>query len=520
MSGTPLVLNYWRSEQPPRGDENDVIPVLWPAYAWKVIVPRPRDRGLNMFQRAVLAACHAGSFPIEGLASALKLHEKLVAVVINELDGLGLLEIATGRPTEKGAALLQGDGDIWEGAQSGWFFQNRWDGQILPYFDSELVYADGEFGGETGARLMLGGKLLPAFLLTAPENRTTPTVSALAHALRSHRAREKAREEMAHTWDRELGEKGGAGGLPPLGTIELVEDRPAPVYLVTVGRVERDGVEPTLDDFFGLGEAPQQWLDLQRRAEAKESVIVVDCVHAIRLLARQQSEPTFSEHLHAARDAARHSVAQVLSPQIEKFESLGKHLVRMEVEVAAARAESEDPWRACNNARTNARKALEALLKAVEDSDPDITELRALLTNDAEANERLLNKHAGDLGFVVPLPLDLRVSDKDRAKLGGRKKRGKSYNLHLAIVALILRASQQGTHRLRTVAKLEPKFFALLLQVKDQGNQGAHDDDSAAEPTYEESLEAIELMRDDCYRVVSLLLDLPMQLTNPRQGHG
>lgn len=64
-------------------------------------------------------------------------------------------------------------------------------------------------------------------------------------------------------------------------------------------------------------------------------------------------------------------------------------------------------------------------------------------------------------------------------------------------------------------------FFVLFRRVKDQGNEGAHDDDSATEPTYQEAIEDVERMRADCYRLVSLLLDLPLQLNDsPKPSHG
>ena len=44
---TPILrLNY--------GKVPDVRWVLWPAYAWRVVAPVPKERPLNLFQRAIL----------------------------------------------------------------------------------------------------------------------------------------------------------------------------------------------------------------------------------------------------------------------------------------------------------------------------------------------------------------------------------------------------------------------------------------------------------------------------------
>jgi hypothetical protein len=120
--------------------------VLLPQIAYKVLVPYPKDRELNVFQETILKLFQSGHKTSEYLAEKLLLDEELVRFVIGELCSLGLLTEMCAL-TPKGMEVLRNQYDQYE-MKTGYVFYDVitgtfWDTFI---FDEEFGTVLAHFG--------------------------------------------------------------------------------------------------------------------------------------------------------------------------------------------------------------------------------------------------------------------------------------------------------------------------------------------------------------------------------------
>ena len=504
-----LVLNYWQRPKNWRTATKDAVPILWPALAWKVIIPDCQHHSLNLFQRAVLRACRAGRFTPETLAQKLGLHEKLIEAVLAELIQQDFISPSSLIPTDNGERQLEGLENLWEGAYTAWFFQDALSGRVLPFFTGHPEQIEWEDSATSSAHVTVfaDGPGLDAYLLESPQNPELPSKDTIAQALRAARQRDKNQQK-----------KNGAQStnqrpvtfidLPSSKLIELSETAPEPVWLLTAGRLSTEDFQPTIDDLFSNGEDRSLWSELQKLAATEAPSESIRLAHAsIIQLADHLRENKLGAIQDRVRQKAGDTIHQNLSPKIESHPEVFIHLVRMEVALSEAEHEVEDTLGRLNTARNKARSALEALLKAAEGRDQAQVEMRALLGNDDLTNREILKARAREMGFSE-WPEQLTVRGSDLKKLGARWSPGRGFNLNLALVALLLRASCTDTHFLRDVAALEPRLFDLIIGIKAEGNQGSHDNESAESVPVEATFAFVRQMRSDLYRVVALLLEL------------
>ena len=95
---TPVLrLNY--------GKDPNARWVLWPVFAWRVVAPVPKERKLNLFQRAVLGLARAKVTAIVDVADRLLIAPDLAGLVVLELQDKALLDHA-GEPTAHGLKML------------------------------------------------------------------------------------------------------------------------------------------------------------------------------------------------------------------------------------------------------------------------------------------------------------------------------------------------------------------------------------------------------------------------------
>src|SRR4051812_40549074 len=85
---TPVV-DFGANARPLRGRQRWI---LWPALAYQVLLPAPRSSAFNVFQRAILALCAAGVRAPRDVAAKLALPLDLVTFVVEQLEGMDLLD--------------------------------------------------------------------------------------------------------------------------------------------------------------------------------------------------------------------------------------------------------------------------------------------------------------------------------------------------------------------------------------------------------------------------------------------
>ncbi len=510
MSYSRRVLDFWRGAGDPGVEHDEIVPLLWPALAWRVLAPEPQQDRLNLFQRAVLGACRAGRFTPEKLGAKLALHPKLIAVVLSELNGKGLIEAPGLEPTERGLALLEEEETRWEGARSGWMFQDEFSGRMLPCFADGLNRVIGDADEHQEFLLRRGANVMKPVVLLAPRASAHPSPEAIARAL----AAAKRRRRQSRFMDETLAQTDAAensSSLPPTHLIELLDSRPERIFLLTAGRLSPEDYETTVDDPFGFGEDRVLWTELRNQAARQNpDQRIAIAVREIERLAERLRQPEMGTLQASIREQARRTVLTKLGVEIRQTRAVFEHLVRMEVSIAEAESD-EDALHRLDTARNAARKALEALLKEIQNRDPDVPDLHlSLSVESGQDGSSILDCRARAMGFVG-WPFKQALGKRDLKMLGARQRAGRSFDLQMGLIALLLRADRLPEHPLRRIAPKQPDFFELIQHVKNEGNVGSHDNESIDFPEADKVHDRVRVMRADCYRVVSLLLNLPLQ---------
>ena len=117
--------------------------ILWPVIAYKVMVPYPRQKDLNLFQETILRLFELGINDTNIIAHRLSLNPDLVEFIVKQLRGLKL--ISELKLTDAAKAILQDDDDIYQDRIGYVFYdcigQFYWD-----FFAAELQLTDFDTG--------------------------------------------------------------------------------------------------------------------------------------------------------------------------------------------------------------------------------------------------------------------------------------------------------------------------------------------------------------------------------------
>ena len=221
--------------------------LLWPAWAYRVVAPRVRQRKLNVLQRAIMGLCRAGVPRVDAIAEHLSVHADLVAFIVSELGDLGYLD-QHGLPTVHGARVLEDDSFETQQMVAGYVFQDPWSGDLWPHFVESLDYCELEFNENGFPSVLLGttGKprryrtftVLPRAQL-AP---STPSAAAVVQAVAQHR--KGLRFKDADDRDDEALGSFVASGVQ-ISRVSFVEEEPQTVFLLTYLYVPESDTDTT-----------------------------------------------------------------------------------------------------------------------------------------------------------------------------------------------------------------------------------------------------------------------------------
>lgn len=243
--------------------------LLWPAWAYRVVAPRVRQRKLNVLQRAIMGLSRAAVLRVDAIANHLSVHADLAAFILTELGDLGYLD-PHGLPTEHGLQVLEEDALETQEMVAGYVFQDPWNGDLWPRFVESLDYCELDFGENGFPALLLGTTGKPRRYRTftvlprgdiAP---ATPTAAAVVRAVAQHRKGLRFKD-ADDTDDEALGTFVASG--VQISRVSFVEEEPQPVFLMTylyVPESEAGAMDWYACDPFGLGQSVR----LRRRVEA------------------------------------------------------------------------------------------------------------------------------------------------------------------------------------------------------------------------------------------------------------
>lgn len=479
--------------------------VLWPALAWRVIVPQPKPRPFNPFQQAVLALCRAGVRGTGEMAERLCLPEDLVRFVALQLMEVGLLD-EQGAPSVRAERLLDGDDDDDDDARpeaAGHVFVDALGGRLWPrFFAGALPAATARFEGGMAQVRPLGRREERATVLWPGQRLSTaaPAPDAIIGTLRQHARRVRA---FAYETGNAADVPGFALDRRSCARVRRAGTVPEPVFVLTFVFTPVGGPAATwlVADPFGLGVSPTLHAEAARLARDEHPAILrifADLVGDALSLAPVDVAALEAGLAERAAERVRHRLGDAAA-------DLPSHVVDRLAEAemrlqAALQSESPSP-RSLDDALGHGWAALEALLLrlAILYAAPN---LASPLDADADRNAELLSAVARKVGFDVPGPARglLRLQ---RAPVLGLLERRSTAPLNIALAAALLAAERDPAHPLRSAARLFPGSIAFLSDLGLHRGWASH---AGADPPSASSARAL---RDGIFRFVRALLGLP-----------
>lgn len=451
---TPVLrLNY--------GKDPNARWVLWPVFAWRVVAPAPKERKLNLFQRAVLGLARAKVTAIVDVTDRLLIAPDLAGLVVLELQNMALLDHA-GEPTPRGLKMLDDiEEDPPDEAQVGHVLTDPFTGKVWPRFLSgDLPIADVELN-DNGWPVLLSGSAGDPW-----KDRTFSVLPSGRDGVVMARpsARDVLRAARQHRRQRDYDEVDDDRDVPRLQRVSFVDDRPQPCLLAL--RVRRhDSGDWMVDDPFGHGEA----IELRARLEER-----LDSHKGLRpwlapLVGSDPTAPTLG-HLQAE---ATWKVEERLTLAIRQHDAVRERLVAMHR--ALLEAESQDaPLDKWDDVLVKAQRAVERALHTVHrnhrDGGPPL--FVKLAHSDREFNLGLLDAMAADLGFRTPLPVTL--SSVKRGKIQSAERWGGG-SLRPLVVLGLLCADRDEKHPLRRAGRTAPDLLHRLDELATARDRAAHD---------------------------------------------
>lgn len=439
--------------------------VLWPVFTFRVVAPIPKERRLNLFQRAAMGLSRAGVVRAADVADRLRIAPDLAALIALELQRMGLVDHEW-RPTRRGLEALEDvEEEPPEEARVGHVLSDPFTGKLWPRFlVGDLPLADVELN-EEGFPVLLSGSAGDRWkdrtFCVFPQSQdamipTQPSARDVLRAARRHR-RQRRVDELSDERD-----------VPRMERVSFVDDRPHAYWLALCARRHETG-DWMVDDPFGHGEA----VDLRARLEAR-----LDRQKGLR----QWLDPLVGSAEHGStpdvlQEEAGWKVEERLTLAIRAHEAARERLVAMERAhlEASMKGAPLDKW---DDVLVKAQRAVERALHIVIDpyrgTEPPLS--AALAASDKELNRMHLDAIAAELGFPSPLPRAL--SSIRRASVQEAEQR-MSGSLRSLLVLALLCADRDEAHPLRRAPKVSPDLLCRLDALAAARNRAAHDAEAA-----------------------------------------
>lgn len=435
--------------------------VLWPVFAWRVVAPIPKERKLNLFQRAVLGFARAGVVRALDVADRMLISFDLAGLVVSELQNMGFID-HTGQPTSRGLkALAEVDEEPPDEARVGHVFSDPFSGKLWPRFlAGDLPVADVDLN-ESGWPVLLSGSAGDPW-----KDRTFCLLPGGGDALIAGRpnAKDILNAARRHRRQRNFDEVDDDRDVPRLQRVSFVDDQPHPYFFAL--RVRRDNFGDWLvDDPFGHGES------VGLRAQLEERLDIHKGLRAwlAPLVGADPLAPTLSQY----QTEASWRVEERLTLGIRQHEILYERLVAMHRAKLEAEEDTapRDKW---EDVLVKAQKALERTLHLVQLPylEKETRLYNDLAERDKAFNQRYLNALAEDLGFQTPLPERLTAVRRGKIQYAEGMMKG---GLQPILLVALLWAKLDIDHPLRVAATRQPDLLHRIHELASARDSGAHD---------------------------------------------
>lgn len=470
--------------QAPHG-RSDETWMLLPAHAWQVIIVASALDRLDAFEKVIFELMKSGDYGVEQLATFTHLHPDLVMILLERLQGYGLLEKLEERHYR---AFKPKDDDSTTPVASknetvGWVFQQPWTGRLFPFFSPRLAIQPISENGQTNGmkKLLFGDESNPLVrqapaLEFPPQRGINPTprdVIRLFGLRRSEEFQERVsglryiprKDESTQKFDYRKSVR----------KVKFLSPEPVAVYLATAGLVFDD--DPT--DWHvccpvGTGLSQELRDQVLRCSESGDPW--ADAV--VKRLCERTRHGNIYEWAQANHDFLQHARRETLTtfgPAIQEYPELLDQLDAFHDLWARLRnTEGEPPRHLLEPVCSAARKTIEALVKVFANKRP-ITDLHVyLVSKDESENTRSVLQWLNETGYnTAGIDELLLVSKSWLSKSAGDS--ANYFSLKYVIGAIALQGREQADHPLRISAINNPDLFIQLKRVLSLGNSSSHD---------------------------------------------
>ena len=501
--------------------------ILWPAWAYRVVAPRVRDRKFNMFQRAILGLARAGLHGAEAIGNKLDIHRDLAAFILLELSDRGYVD-KDGCPTDQGIRALVDDAIEAHDMVAGYVFQDPWNGELWPRFVEQLNYCDLEYEESGFPKLILGSKGKPrrqgAFMVLPGDAPflMRPSPASIVAAVSGQRKGMRYADSLVD-WDDELSETDHSPSAIHINRVSFMEEEPSPVFLMTYLYLTDNSGGSTdwyVCDPFGLG--CSVWL--RRRVEHVMQTTPSFYETVNRMVGRGvregiQEQKQWVEQL---KISAILEVERRLNVNFRSHPAF-EHVVNMEFERQEVALLGHDcPESKLHTTLRICLKAMESIFAALTDRFPlddvwkrvyvarantQTGETSFIPQQDRKWLETKFQTAANSIGFQDPIPEAMLNIKPGHIRSVTEYK--EYWRLRPLVMATILAAQLNPAHPLWAAAKINPRLIHAVEEIAQKGGRAGHANE--AKITLDEVDRTVEL----AYTVISVLQGLLGDRLNP-----
>ena len=464
--------------------------ILWPAYAYRILVPVPAPERLNLFQRSVLALCVAGIVDTEEIGYKLAVGSDLAAYIFNELVSMGLLD-RRGAVSERARRLFEDEPDDNVETVVGYVFQDPFERKLWPRFHQGMLpLSDGEIG-KFGGKIRWGSvgnpKEVSARVIWPPDG-PAPISPACRDILRTYslyiRARAAYKLSIGRGDSSEFMTQGYKTLNRHVDQVVLVDKEPEPVFLVTYIFGPEEAQQETrwyICDPFGLGPDRSFRKRIEKLAGTSDGKGVRSAIERVTNESFLVEEADLLELLKLQNQSAARVVEENTGICISDYPEVLRLLLQMEksrIEAEKLKEASGSKWDILQRElRTVVRRAYEVLEESLS---------RLVRMFPANRIWRPLRGSLEDNGVLLA-SVALKLGFKDDRKLpcfkeflftGAGPVKGVVLYDNRELVALLatalLSANNSSDHPFRRCSTKFPEFIVFLNKLKSVRDSASH----------------------------------------------